>query len=80
MAGAAVGAIDLQEAAKETVRTSKDGIGRNGGRFTDRNGILARSSEIMSKMVEQQKAEVMKKRAEKKKEDKKPKRDEEPEI
>ena len=54
LAGAAVGSIDaLHEASRATYRTSVDAIGRNGGRFTDRNPILARSSEVMEKLADQ---------------------------
>ena len=54
IAGAGVGAIDaLHEASRATYRTSVDALNRNGGTFTDRNPILARSSDVMEKLADQ---------------------------
>ena len=80
LTGAAAGIIPdaLHEASRATYRTSVDGIGRNGGRFEDRNGILARSPSLIAKMVEQQKEGVMKKRGKVKDKDKDKDKDKEP--
>ena len=55
--GAAFGSIDpLHEAAYKTYRTSVDSIGRNGGTFDERNGILTKKPNLIARIVEQQKA------------------------